>query len=321
MPVNEFELIEQVFRHLTEEDGSVLCGIGDDAAILRFPKDSDLVVTTDTLVNGVHFFADARAYDIGVKSLAVNLSDMAAMSAQPRWITLSLTLPETDMDWLDSFSGGFANMARRYNVSLVGGDITRGPLSITCQVMGTVADGGGIRRNGARPEDAVYVSGRLGLAAVALRRLQDSQGGDSVSIPEACLERLLRPIPRVELGMALAGTAAAMIDLSDGLAGDMGHILKASGAGAEIDLDSLPVSEEGAGFSSREIVQMAVAGGDDYELCFTVPAEKETLLPTIAAEAGCPLTRIGRIIDGSGIRWLDAAGNEVDLDVESYHHF
>lgn len=321
MPVNEFELIEQVFRHLTEEDGSILCGIGDDAAILRFPEGSDLVVTTDTLVSGLHFFPDVRAYDIGMKSLAVNLSDIAAMSAQPHWITLSLTLPETDMDWLASFSRGFADMARKYNVTLVGGDITRGPLSITCQIMGTVAVGGGTRRSGARPGDAVYVSGRLGLAAVALRHLRDSQDGDSTTIPEACLERLLRPIPRVELGMALAGTAGAMIDLSDGLAGDLGHILKASGAGAEVELNSLPVSEEGAGFSSREIVQMAVAGGDDYELCFTVPVEKEKLLPTIAAEAGFPLTRIGRIIDGSGIRWLDAAGNEVDLDVESYHHF
>lgn len=320
MPLNEFELIEQIFSHLAGGDDSVRCGIGDDAAILRFPGGSDLVVSTDTLVSGVHFFPDAGAYDVGFKSLAVNLSDMAAMSAQPRWITLSLTLPETDREWLTSFSRGFAVMARKYNVSLIGGDISRGPLSVTCQVMGTVPNGGGTRRNSALPGHAVYVSGRLGLAALALQLL-DRESRNSAAVPEDCLERLLRPVPRVELGMALAGTAGAMIDLSDGLAGDLGHILEASGAGAEVELASLPVSEEKNGLSDTEIRQLAAGGGDDYELCFTVPEDREASLPGIAAEMDCPLTRIGRIVEGSDIRWLDAAGNKIDLDIHSYTHF
>lgn len=320
MSINEFELIERLFRHLTEGDDSVGCGIGDDAAILKFPAGSDLVVTTDTLVSGVHFFADTDPRALGFKSLAVNLSDLAAMGAQPHWVTLSLTLPETDMDWLSDFSRGFAGAAHRYAVSLVGGDVTRGPLAITCQVLGTVPGGGGVRRGGARPGDAVCVSGRLGLAALALRLL-GPEGQNVDAVPEDCLERLLRPVPRVELGLALAGTASAMIDLSDGLAGDLGHILEASAVGAEVELQRLPVAAETGGLDEQAVRRLAASGGDDYELCFTVSAERLQRLDSLATAEHCPLTRIGRIVEGSGIRWLDAAGNTVDLDLESYHHF
>ena len=320
MPLNEFELIERFFSHLTGGDESVSCGIGDDAAVLALPAGQELVVSTDTLVSDVHFFGDAEPFDIGFKSLAVNLSDMAAMGAQPRWATLALTVPRADMDWLQGFSRGFGALAERFGVCLIGGDLSRGPLSITCQILGTVPAGAAILRAGARPGDDIHVTGALGLAALALSLLQGGRG-NSTAVPPSCLERLLRPVPRVQAGLALRGTASAMIDLSDGLAGDLGHILAASGAGAVVELSRLPCGEGADVVGVAEMLKLAVTGGDDYELCFTAAAAERDRIAALAAAADCGMTLIGKVVAGSGITWLDENGDAVAMAPESYHHF
>lgn len=319
MPLGEFELINRFFSHLTAGDDSVICGIGDDAAVLAVPPGRELVVSTDTLVSGVHFFADAHPTDVGYKSLAVNLSDLAAMAAQPRWATLAVTVPEAPEDWLAAFARGFGEAAESFGVRLVGGDLTRGPLSITCEVLGTIPAGAAIRRSGARPGDDIHVTGRLGQAALALSLLHS--GTDAAVIPPSCMEKLLRPVPRVEVSLTLRGTVTAMIDLSDGLAGDLGHILEASGAGAVIELERLPRGDGESIASDEEMLRLAVNGGDDYELCFTAPAREREKIEALAAAAGCPVTRIGKIVEGSGIAWVDESGNTVDLAAESYRHF
>jgi len=319
MPLHEFELIDRFFSRLTGGDEAVSCGIGDDAAVLALSPDQELVVSTDTLVSGVHFFGDADPYDVGFKSLAVNLSDMAAMGAQPRWATLALSLPQADMAWLQGFSRGFGDVAERFGVCLIGGDLTRGPLSITGQILGTVPAGAAIRRSGAQPGDDIHVTGTLGLAALALSLLQSDR--ESAAIPPSSLERLLRPVPRVQAGLALRGTANAMIDLSDGLAGDLGHILVASGAGAVVELSRLPCGDGEGVVSEAEMLRLAVNGGDDYELCFTAPAAARDAITALAGAADCSMTLIGKVVAGSGITWLDEAGNAMSVDAESYQHF
>lgn len=319
MALDEFALIDRYFSHLTGGDDTVTCGIGDDAAIIAVPPGMELVVSTDTLVDGVHFLSGADPFDVGFKTLAVNLSDLAAMAAEPRWATLSLTLPEAEAAWLEGFTRGFAEMARQFGVSLVGGDLTRGPLAVTCQILGTVPAGAAVRRRGAAAGDDIHVTGHPGAAALALSRLR--AGAAAAAIPADCLERLLRPRPRVRAGLLLRGTARAMIDISDGLAGDLQHILDAGGAGAEVDLARLPLPDFGATVSADQMRLLAVNGGDDYELCFTAPPSARDRIASIAEQAGCPITRIGCIVDGSGIAWLDESGNAVDLNAESYHHF
>ncbi|MEJ2761533.1 MAG: thiamine-phosphate kinase [Gammaproteobacteria bacterium] len=319
MPLDEFELIDRFFSRLTGGDDSVICGIGDDAAVLAVPAGRELVVSTDTLVSGVHFFADVRPLDLGYKSLAVNLSDLAAMAAEPRWATLAVTVPAAEEDWLAAFARGFAKLAESFGVRLVGGDLTRGPLSITCQILGTVSAGAAIRRSGARQGDDIHVTGRLGQAALALALLQ--AGTAAAAIPTSCLERLLRPVPRVQAGLALRETVTAMIDISDGLAGDLGHILDASGAGAMVELDRLPCGDGEGVVSAEEMLRLSVIGGDDYELCFTAPAGERENIEALAAGMDCPITRIGKIVKGSGVTWVDKEGNAVDLIAESYHHF
>ena len=319
MPLHEFELIDRFFSRLTGSDKAVSCGIGDDAAVLALSPGQELVVSTDTLVSGVHFFADAESYDVGFKSLAVNLSDMAAMGAEPRWVTLALSLPQAERDWLQGFSRGFGDIAKRFGVCLIGGDLSRGPLSITCQILGTVPAGAALRRSGAQPGDDIHVTGTLGLAALALSLLQS--GRSPAAIPPPCLERLLKPEPRVQAGVALRGTASAMIDLSDGLAGDLGHVLTASGAGAVVELSRLPCGDGGGVVSGDEMLRLAVNGGDDYELCFTAPAAARDAIAALDAAAGCSMTLIGKVVAGSGITWLDRNGNTVDMAARSYQHF
>lgn len=319
MSLHEFELIDRFFSRLTGSDEAVSCGIGDDAAVLALSPGQELVVSTDTLVSGVHFFGDADPYDVGCKSLAVNLSDLAAMGAQPRWATLALTVPQADRDWLQGFSRGFGDVAERFSVCLIGGDLTRGPLSITCQILGTVPAGAALRRSGAQPGDDIHVTGTLGLAALALSLLQSGRAPDSV--PPQCLERLLRPEPRVQAGLALRGTASAMIDLSDGLAGDLGHVLAASGAGAVVELSRLPCGDGEGMVSGDEMLRLAVNGGDDYELCFTAPAAARDTITALADAACCSMTLIGKVVAGSGITWLARNGNTVDLAAASYQHF
>ncbi|MCC2658624.1 MAG: thiL [Panacagrimonas sp.] len=312
--MNEFDLIRRYFSRLTQGGEGVKLGIGDDAAILGLPAGHELVVTTDTLVAGRHFEVHADPAGIGWKSLAVNLSDLAAMGAQARWVTLALTLEQADDAWLAPFASGFGELATLHRVSLVGGDTTRGPLSITVTAMGVVPAGRALRRDGARPGDAVCVTGTLGDAALALRRGADLDG-------DALRARLDRPTPRLAAGLALRDRAHAAIDLSDGLAGDLGHILRASDVGARIEADRLPASKEFLRHLSAEMSRVALQaqGGDDYELCVCLPPD--ALERARADLDGLPLTVIGEITVERGLRFVDGAGATIAVPPHGYRHF
>ena len=264
-----------------------------------------------------------RAFDVGWKSLAVNLSDLAAMGATPAWATLALTLAAADAQWVGQFADGFAALAGEFKLALVGGDTTQGPLSITVAVHGFVPDGAALLRSGARVGDAVYVTGTLGDAAAGLRCFAQGAGiSPSAASSATLIERLGRPTPRVAQGLALRGRASACIDISDGLVADLGHICAASGAGAEIDVESLPASSALLGFCdapTRHALQLG--GGDDYELCFTAAeAEAPSLLGDLA-RSGCGATRIGRIVAGRGVSVRDAHGKPVVAARPGWEHF
>lgn len=311
--MDEFELIGRFFRDLTPARRGVRLGIGDDAALLRLPPGHELAVTTDSLVAGRHYPEDTAPYDVGWKSVAVNLSDLAAMGAEPRWLTLALTLRFPDPEWLSGFAAGIRDLAAQFNVALVGGDTTQGPPSISITAMGTVPAGKAIRRSGARVGDVVCVTGTLGDAALALRRIGDK------ALPEVLRRRLGRPLPRVKAGLALRGVASAAIDLSDGLAGDLSHILAASGVGAEIQTAALPASAELCQFAAgSERLQLQATGGDDYELCFCLPPAK---LKAVQRKLGVPVTEIGRITKAPGLRFIGAQGEKIALEPHGYRHF
>ena len=315
MSLTEFGVIEKYFAGLTPAGRGVLLGVGDDAALLAATEDSHLVVTTDSLVSGVHFFPDADPADIGYKSLAVNLSDMAAMGAEPRWITLALTLSEAEMnhDWLDGFARGLGELAETHAVALVGGDLCKGPPAVTLQVIGECPKGREIRRSGADAGDLICISGPLGSASLALALLKSGRE------PRAdCAGRLLRPEPRVELGVSLRGIASAMVDISDGLLADLGHLLEAARAGAVINIDTIPVDEYlDEECETSEKWRHVLSGGDDYELCFTVPPAKQQDLEQI----GSPVYRIGTVTAEQGLRCLSADGSEHVPDGAGYLHF
>jgi len=306
--MNEFDIIRRYFAR-PSRDPDVLIGVGDDAAVLSIH--GRIAVTVDTLLEGVHFLPGAPPDSIGHRALAVSLSDVAAMGARPRWATLALTLADADAGWLEAFAAGFFALADRYGVTLVGGNLTKGPLAITVEVTGDFPDGAApLTRAGARSGDDVYVTGTLGDAAGGLERLAAS-GWDSCAAerddagPEAELvERYLRPTPRVEAGRALAGLATAAIDVSDGLASDLDHICAASGCGAEIDVESLPLSAAlESVFGTDDALRLALSGGDDYELCFTASPDARDRIADALAACGTPIRRIGRIKDGQGIEW------------------
>jgi thiamine-monophosphate kinase len=319
--MDEFELIRTFFSRPAR--GAVL-GVGDDCALLAPGAASEVAVTTDMMVEGRHFVAGADARRLGHKALAVNLSDLAAMGARPRWALLALALPDADPDWLGPFAEGLYALAGRYAVDLVGGDTTRGPRNITITALGEVPAGQAVRRSGARPGDDVWVSGTLGDAGLAVAEIEGRlrlPAEDSAG----CRERLDLPLPRVELGLALRGLATAMIDVSDGLAGDLGHICEASAVGARIEIASLPVSECArrvlAG-AQREIGLGAVlGGGDDYELCFTAPPAAAAEIRARAAACGVDATAVGRIVAGRGIEFLDAAGGALARRFRGFDHF
>lgn len=313
----EFSLIERIRRRAAARE-DVVFGIGDDAALLRVPPGRELAVAMDTLNAGVHFPDGTRAADVGWKALAVNLSDLAAMGAEPAWCTLSLSLPQADAAWLDGFLDGFLELAAAHRVALVGGDTTRGPLSVCVTVHGLIEPGSALRRDGARVGDAVWVSGTLGDAAGALRQWQQ-QG---VGVDPALRDRLDRPTPRVALGRALRGIAHAAIDVSDGLLADLGHVCAASGLAAEIELDALPCSAAlAAAFDCDTRRALQAAGGDDYELCFTAPAEASAAIGALARALALPLARIGRTVEGAGVRALTADGTPWQPARAGYEHF
>lgn len=321
-PGGEFGLIERI-RARAGSRSDVVLGIGDDAAVLWVPPGQDLVVTTDTLVAGRHFPRATAARETGWKALAVNLSDLAAMGATPAWASLALTLPRIDIAWLDAFVGGFMALARRHGVALVGGDTTRGPLSVTITAQGFVPRGAALRRDGARPGDAIYVSGALGDAAAGLRVARGGLRAAPASAARALRMRLDHPQPRVALGLALRGIASAAIDVSDGLAQDLRHILQASGVGGAIEVDALPASRalRGAVAARAARRKLQLAGGDDYELCFTVPAARVGRLVAIARRLRLPLTRIGTVLRTPGLALLDARARPVRLRRAGYDHF
>lgn len=314
--MNEFDIIRRHFAALTPPGPGTLLGIGDDAALLSVGAGSELAVSTDALVAGTHFFPDADPYDIGHKSLAVNLSDMAAMGAAPRWMTLSLTLCEGQLEdaWLSGFCRGLAELARRHGVALVGGDLSRGPLAVVIQLLGECPEGQAIRRDGARPGDAVFLSGELGAASCALALLK---AGDAP--PPDFSARLHRPAPQLELGISLRGVASAMIDVSDGLLADLGRLTQASGVGAAINIDAIPVSTQLRALAAPgDLWRHALAGGDDYELCFTAPARNWRKLQAL----GRPAHRIGAIVSAPGLRCHREDGAECAPDFAAGHdHF
>ena len=338
--MSEFDLIQRYFTRATP---SVELGVGDDAALLRVGSGMELAVSTDMLVSGTHFLPDADPFLLGHKTLAVNISDLAAMGAQPRWVLLSLALPEVNETWLQKFSEGFFALADQYGVELIGGDTTRGPLNLCVTIMGEVPSGAALRREGAQLGDDIWVSGYLGDAALALAHLQHKVQLSAKDFSR-CAPALHQPMPRLILGQALRGVANSAIDISDGLLADLGHILESSKVGAEILLDALPVSDvlrtfltllspplsggkpgsspDNGRLGGVKFFQSCVlAGGDDYELCFTAPIANRSKVEKLSHRINLPLARIGSIVAGSGCIVRGADGSSINIGESGYDHF
>jgi thiamine-monophosphate kinase len=317
---SEFELIRRFFTH--PAPGAVL-GVGDDAAIVRARRGHELVITTDMLVAGRHFHHGADPERLGHKALAVNLSDIAAMGATPRWATLAVALPRVDVRWLAAFMRGFMRLARRHGLDLVGGDTTRGPLNLCVAVIGEVPRGRALRRDGAHPGDDVWVSGTLGDAALALAARRLDLGERERRL---LTKKLDAPVPRIGLGEALRGVARSAIDVSDGLVADLGHICERSRVAAVVGLERLPSSAVMKRHRDRPAARAALlAGGDDYELVFTASRARRERIAGIARRLRLKLTRIGRIVgprrETPRVAVLDAAGRPVPVGRGGYEHF
>ncbi len=329
--MSEFNLIQTYFTRPTP---SAELGVGDDAALVKISEGKELAISTDMLVSGTHFFPDADPFLLGHKTLAVNLSDLAAMGAVPRWATLSLSLPYdthsrpsplsvgegrvVDEAWLQKFSEGFFALADDNGVELIGGDTTRGPLNLCVTIMGEVPCGKALRRDGAQVGDDIWVSGKLGQAALGLANLQGKFKFYG-EVREACLKALHQPQPRVALGLALRGIAHSAIDISDGLLADLGHILQRSQVGAEVGAALIPCVDDGV--EEELALRCALSGGDDYELCFTAAADAHDALIALAEQLKFPLTRIGYIRAELGCVVRDAQGSEMKIEKAGYDHF
>jgi thiamine-monophosphate kinase len=318
---SEFELIGRYFKRLGADRGDVRIGVGDDGAVLMPPSSRELVVVTDTLVAGVHFPPGSPPASIGHRAFAVNLSDVAAMGAEPAWALLALTLPDSDETWLGDFARAAGDLCRRHGVALVGGDTTRGPLTITVTVMGIVPIGVALERKGAQPGDAVFVTGSPGDAAAGLALEQNRLHIADRMSAQILRDRFLFPTPRCEVGVALRGLASACIDISDGLGGDLEKLCAASGCGAEIDAAALPVSEALIVAVGRELArEYALSGGDDYELLFTVPLARLGAMSNAIALGLGPVTRIGSLVSGNGVR-VFARGGVMQFSGAGFDHF
>jgi thiamine-monophosphate kinase len=318
--VNEFALIERFFAAQPVARADVVLGIGDDAALTRVPPGQELALTTDTLVAGVHFLADAEPADLGYRALAVNLSDLAAMGAEPAWFLLNLTLPVPDERWLTGFCAGLYELARAHGAQLVGGNTARGPLNIGITAAGLVPAGAALTRRGALAGDRVYVTGELGDAALALRHrlgVYPLAAADFAAVRP----RLDRPTARVAQGLKLRGLASAAIDVSDGLLADLGHVLAASGVGARLELARLPLSATYRAHLNAVGWEPALAHGDDYELCFTVPAARVAAVEALRPQLGCRLSAIGEIVAAPGLALLDPAGRPYRPRAAGHDHF
>ncbi len=314
----EFDLIA---RHFTRPARNAVLGVGDDCALVDVANGMDLAVSTDTMVSGTHFFPDVDPETLGHKALAVNLSDMAAMGAMPYWAMLALTVPDVNHEWLAKFAKGFFDLAEEFNVSLIGGDTTRGPLTMTVTIMGEVPAGAALRRGGAKAGNDIWVSGNLGDAALAVAHRKGLLKLEEGDYMEAVM-RLYEPTPRVNLGQALRGLATAAIDISDGLLADLDHICVLSKVGATVEADRLPVSEIGARhIETAAGLTAVVAGGDDYELCFTAPENARESIEDLVDMLGVPLTRIGQIRKGKGVSLVSADGKPIAVDGRGFDHF
>ncbi|MDD5215942.1 MAG: thiamine-phosphate kinase [Methylococcales bacterium] len=307
--LSEFSLIDKFFKNKTLPNAQTRLGIGDDCALLSIPSGYELAITTDTMVENVHFFPDANPAQLGHKLLAVNLSDLAAMGAKPLAVTLALTLPKVDENWLHEFSTGFLNLAQQHNVDLIGGDTTKGALTLTVQAMGLVPAGKALKRSNAQVGNLIFMSGFLGDAGLGLKIMQ-GQKFDA----ENALTRFHQPTPRIATGLALRDVANACIDISDGLVSDLGHILKQSGVGATVELEKLPLSNEVKNYLQQTgDWQMPLISGDDYELCFTVSPQNAHRIPE-----NC--THIGFIDSQAGLR-LKKDGQIQTFSAKGYEHF
>ncbi|WP_042147451.1 MULTISPECIES: thiamine-phosphate kinase [unclassified Pseudoalteromonas] len=319
--MDEFELISRFFKNngITRKD--VDLGIGDDGAVVTVPENCQLVVTTDTLISGVHFFPDMDPRALGHRALAVNLSDLAAMGAEPAWISLALTLPEADIHWLEEFTAGMHEIAEYFNVQIIGGDTTKGPLTISVCAKGTVPKGKSLKRSGAKNGDWIYVSGPLGDSGVAI----EAQKGKHNLSPrqlEAVKKRFEYPSPRVAAGQVLRGLASSAIDISDGLIADIQHILDLSGVGAIIDVEKVPVSDVlKEALTQDEYLPYALAYGDDYELLFTVPEDNKGMLEINLRQYGVEAVCIGQIKGNAGEIELLKNEERFEINEKGYQHF
>lgn len=317
---SEFELISQHFARPTRH---TVLSVGDDAAIVRPRSGMDIVISTDSLVSGIHFTADTGPEDLGWKVLAVNLSDMAAMGAEPRWVVLAAALPQPDETWLAAFAHGFFDCAEHFGVDVIGGDTTRGPLNLTPTIFGEVPQGQALTRRGALPGDDIWVSGSPGLAALGLAHLKGMAVLGEPALTR-CLSALHRPQPRVSLGLALRGLAHAAIDISDGLLADIGHILERSGVSARVEHACLPWHAAREAAADSELTSNCLlGGGDDYELAFTADAIRRTEVEAISRVLELPLTRIGSVAAGAsgGLRVFAENGRELPIGQRGFDHF
>jgi thiamine-monophosphate kinase len=322
--LGEFELIDRFFarrKAAKAEESGVILGIGDDAAVLALPPGTELVASVDTIVAGRHFPEGADARSIGHRALAVNLSDLAAMGATPAWATLALTLPDADAAWLEKFAAGLLDLADANGVALVGGDTTRGPLTVSVQILGHVPRGTALRRSGARDGDLLAVTGTLGDAGAGLKFAVHPPAGRADAAALALIERFEYPAPRVTFGAAARGIATAAMDLSDGLAGDLPKLARASGLAAHVAVERLPLSDAmRTAASPAQALDWALTAGDDYELLLAVPAPRYAELQAAAAQLNLMLTAVGELRAGSGVTW-SLNGRDFLPASRGYDHF
>lgn len=318
--LSEFQLIDRFFKRSPRAAGPVQLGVSDDCALLQPPSGELLAVSTDMLIEGRHFFAGANPYDLGHKALAVNLSDLAAMGAQPMSFTLALALPASDPHWLQPFSEGLFHLADAQGIELIGGDTTRGPLAISITVIGTVPNNMALKRSSAQAGDELWISGTLGDARLALDVLQN-KCTLAPNLLAKSSERLHRPQPRVALGLALRGIANAAIDVSDGLLGDLGHLINQSSLSATLFADDLPFGEALISQTIDTRYALALNGGDDYELCFSAAADQHQAVIDAGQRSQTQVTCIGRLSKGSGIHVQDHQGNLISVINQSFDHF
>ena len=319
--MSEFSLIERYFAHLSSVDKNIPVGIGDDAAIAEVSKLKRLAISVDAFIEDVHFPKKTHPYDIGWKSLAINLSDMAAMAAKPLWVTLAITLPEQDESWISEFCRGFTDIAHRFDVTLIGGDTTRGPCSITVNIFGDVGESCGTLRSGAKPGDKIYVSGFLGDAALGLQSLSRYLPLSN-SEQHMLRTKLNRPMPRVKDALLLKPFVNSAIDISDGLHADLQHILTASGVGAVVHVNQLPISREYQWCcNGTQRYDLALTAGDDYELCVTVSEENEQKFLATAAQYETRWSHIGEITLDRGLQYLNADAEQYSVIANAYDHF